>query len=577
MYVGTIHPLGVATSELEQFFDFMYGDERGFVYSPTKNPVTHAFEQYYFQWPTEKKALLNHVRRYSSTHEVYYGPALFESRDATKESFRGTHVVWAEFDGVLPDSLNGVPHPSVKIQSSTATHQHWYWKLTDFIQDAALAEDISQRITYHLQADLSCWNANRVLRPPGTIHHESALQTTILRWDTQTHDLLAFAKLPELPVKLLGIGDIHAVPETIDVICKYEFVDEAIELFKTKSIQKGERSSATAKMAHFCMEMGMTNAETLSILYNVDDRWGKFKNRTDRKERLLGLINHVRSLHPVDIVERDAESIFRIYNYIEFMATELKIEWVIPDLVHAKGLISISGPPEVGKSQVSLRFAEKIAKGTEFLKWNIPKPMKTIFVSMEMAHEELKFMMETMNITDHDLLQENLHLMPLGASIKLNNKTAQGELNKVIEKVQPDGIIIDSFGVAVGDDINSEKIIFDTLDYVHRTLRLEYGSFVWFIHHPRKEQIGNKKPNKLDDLYGSRYYGAAISTGIGLWRAGPDIEVSCLKLRLAKKFEPFKIRRTPDLDFKLIADLSPANINDMPLLPVEGDGLMGMI
>lgn len=565
--MGTVHPLGVESTELGQFFDFMYGDEMGYVYSPTKNPVTDAFEQYFFEWPTENRELIAHVQRYTATHEVYYSPALFQSRDATKESFYGTNVVWAEFDGILPDSLAGVPEPSIKIQSSTVGHQHWYWKLNYFIRDQALIEDISQRITYHLQADLSCWNANRVLRPPGTLHHESAKQTQLLRWDSRSYDLVEFAQLPELPVKLLGIGDIHAVPEALEVVLKYEFIDEAISLFKMKTIPKGERSSAITKMSHFCMEMGMTNAETLAILYNVDDRWGKFKNRTDRKERLLGLINYTRTRHPVDIVERDAESIFRIYTYQEFMSTELKIDWIVPELIHQKGLISISGPPRVGKSQLSLRLAERMAKGEDFLRWKIVRPLKTIFVSMEMAHEELLFMMESMEMEENDLLHQNMHVLPLGASIRLNNRAAQGELNKLIEKVQPDGILLDSFGVAVGEEISSDKVIFETLDYVHRTLRLEYGAFVEFIHHPRKGQIGNKKPDKLDDLYGSRYFSAAVSTAVGLWDVGPDIEVSCLKLRLAKPFDSFKIRRTQNLDFKMISDLKPQDINDVALLP----------
>lgn len=572
--MGTVHPLGTPQgSELEQFFDLIYGDEIGFVYSPTKNPVTNAFEQYFFEWPKEKGLLLDHVRRYTTTHEVYYGPALYHERLGTKESFLGTSVVWAEFDGVLPDSLKGVPDPSVKIQSSTAGHEHWYWKLNTFVRDQTLIEDVSQRITYLLQADLSCWNANRVLRPPGTIHHESAKQTQLLRWDSHSYDLVEFSKLPDLPIKLLGIGDIHAVPETLEVILKYQFVEEAVSLFKTKAIPKGERSSAITKMAHFCMEMGMSNAETLSILYNVDDRWGKFKHRTDRKDRLLGLINYARARHPVDIVEKDAESIFRIYTYPEFMATELKIDWIVPNLIHQKGFLSISGPPRVGKSQVSLRFAEKMAKGEDFLAWKIPKPLKSIFVSMEMAHEELHFMMESMGMQDSEALHENLHLMPLGASIRLNNKTAQGELNKIIEKVQPHGIMIDSFGVAVGENISDDKTIFDTLDYIHRTLRLEYGLFVWSIHHPRKEQVGNKKTNKLDDLYGSRYYSAAISTGVGLEEVGSDIQVSCLKLRLAKPFDAFRMRRTSDLNFKMLTELKPKDINDESVFPV--DDIMG--
>lgn len=550
--MGTVHPLGVTPAELSEFFDFLFGDQTGFVYSPTKNPVTDGFEQYFFEWPREKKALIDHVNRYTSTHEVYYGPALFSTRDATKDSFLGTNVVWAEFDGVLPLSLINVPEPSIKIQSSTAGHEHWYWKLEYFVRDQEIVETISQRLTYHLKADLSCWNANRVLRPPGTLHHESAKKTQLKRFDPRTHTLQTFATLPELPIKLLGIGDIHAIPETFPIIAKYRFSEEAIELFRSKAVKKGHRSSALTKLAHFCMEMGMTNAETLSMLYNADERWRKYAGRKDQKERLLGIINYARSLHPVDPVAEAPSSIFRVYSFEEFMATELQVEWVIPELLHKKGLLSLSGPAGIGKSQISLRFAEKIAKGEKFLKWDIPNPLRNIFVSMEMSHEELKYFMEMMAMKENELLKQNMQIMPLGASIRLNNKSAQRELNKVIEKHQPEGIIFDSFGVAVGEDISSDKIIFETLDYIHRTLRLEYGLFVWFIHHPRKEQIGNKKPNKLDDLHGSGYFGRAVSTAISLWQVGKDIEMSCLKLRMAQQWEPFRIQRTPDLDFREI-------------------------
>jgi hypothetical protein len=572
--VGTIHKLGVPSTELKEFLDFIYGDVEGYAYSPTKNPVTGAFEQYFFKWPLESGRLIDHINRYSATHEVYYGPALFSRADATKEAFLGTNVLWAEFDGSTPTlrELDGVPTPAIKIQSSTAQHEHWYWKLDGFISDMSLLEDISQRLTYHLKADLSCWNANRVLRPPGTTHHESARQTQQLRFELKTNSITDFIGLPELPVKLLGFSDIHVIPDVADAILKYSFSEEAVRLFREKKIEKGGRSSALTKLAHFCMEMDMSNAETLSILYNADERWKKFTNRTpdNRKERLIGIINYTRARHPINPVEKDTESIFKVFSFEEFMATELNVEWLVEGLLHKKGLVSISGPAGLGKSQVSIRFAEKAAKGEQFLRWKIPRPIKTIFVSLEMAHEELKYFMETMDIEKNDLLRENMMILPVGSSMRLNNKVTQRELNKVIDKYQPEGIIIDSFGVAVGEDLNSDKIVLETMDYIHKTLRLHYGLFVWFIHHPRKEQIGNKKPKKLDDLHGSGYFGRAVSTAIGLWKEGNEIEVSCLKMRMSEEFAPFRIKRTPTLDFQMISGSSPKEPSSLMPNNLEG-------
>lgn len=540
--------------ELEEFLDFIYGEETGYAYSPTKDPDTGAFEKHFFKWPEEKTKLVDHIRLATITHEVYYSPSLFDSPSAHKDAFKGTRFVWVEFDGTAPSELpDGFPEPSYKLQSSNERNQHWYWQLEQFSNDIDLIEDVSQRLAYHLEADLSCWNANRVLRPPGTKHHDSGLLTKQLRFDDHSFPFGAFAGLPELPVRILGDKDVQFIPSPVEVINKHHLKDDDLEFFMAKEQPKGSRSSALAKLGHICMEVGMSNAESLSLLLNADSRWGKFAKRRDRKERLLGIINYCRARHPINVVEEEVKSPLRVYTYEEFINSPVKMEWAVEGLIHKKGILSISGPPGVGKSQLSLRFAERAAMGESFLKWKVPHPMKTLFISMEMAHEELHHLFtESMELPSNEYLRDNMLIMPIGSSIHLNNKVAQRELNKVVEQFRPDGIIFDSLGKAINDEISSDKIVFETFEYVDRTLRNEYGAFVWFVHHPRKGQVGNKQPNALDDLYGSRYISAALTTAIGLRDAGASIEVSCLKIRMAESFNSFRIRRTDNVDFKVI-------------------------
>lgn len=549
-------------SELLQFFEFLYGEQSGFAYSPTKHPSTGDWKEHYFKWPEEKDRLIEHVQNWTDTHEVYSSPSLFETPAATKDAFKGTHFIWAEFDGNAPASLpSGFPEPAIKLRSSDPGNQHWYWRLDHFSSDANLIENLSQRIAYHLDADLACWNANRVLRPPGTVHHDSAQKTKLLRADeTLTWPAGAFAHLPDLPIRYLKDSDIGSIPAPIEVINRYTMKQEDLEFFMTPSIKSGKetesgkgRSAALAKLGHICMELGMSNAESLSLLLNADSRWGKFAKRKDRKERLLGIINYCRARHPIAPVEEDAASPLRVYTYEEFMNTQLNAEWVVEGLIHRAGFAILSGPPGVGKSQLSVRLAEKLVTGQKFLKWSVPRPMRILFVSMEMPHEELYYMLtDIMSIEDHELLRDNFLLMPVGSSIHLNSRIAQQALNKQIEEFQPDGIIFDSLGQAINDEIGSDKVILETFDYVSRTIRGQYGAFVWFIHHPRKEQVGNKKPKGLDDLYGSRFISTTITTGIGLWPDGNNIEVNCLKLRMAEAFKSFKITRTSDVDFALV-------------------------
>lgn len=549
------------SQDLGHFFDFMYGGQEGYAYSPTKNPDPDnpVFEQYFFYYPKEREELIQHVLQKTQTLEVYYGPALYTNKkDAEKESYKGTNFVWVEFDGNTPANVSDIPEPSLKIQSSIDSHQHWYWKLDHFVEDINILEDVTQRLAYHLNADLGCWNANRVLRPPGTTHHESGQRVTTLRMDPRPLPIRSFNELPAVPVRLIQDSDINFIPQALEVIAKYawEGREEDFKFFMTPKIDRGHRSSALTKLGHICIEIGMTNAETLSVLLNADSRWGKFSKRRDQKARLLGIINYCRSRHPVDVVEEQAESRLKVYTYEEFVNTELKVEWVVEGLIHKKGRVIMSGPAGVGKSQATIRFAEKLARGEKFLKWTPVRPMRTLLVSMEMPHEELYEVMDNMHITMDDMLRENLLIMPLGYSIKLNNTASQAELAAVVEEFKPDGILFDSLGVGIGEDLSSDKIVFDTFHYIKRVLCDHYGAFTWFIHHNRKAQIGNKKPTSLDDLFGSQYIGAEITTGLNLWKSSKavdaPIEMSCLKMRMSKMFDPFMIKRTPDLDFSVV-------------------------
>lgn len=540
--------------DLGRFFDMMYGSAQGYVYIATKDPESSAFYQNFFQWPQKRDAIVAHCVACTKTKEVYYGPALYKRAKAEKEDFLGTYYVWCEFDGNAPDDISGLPAPSLKVQSSKSSHQHWYWRLDHFETDIKVIESISNRITYHAQADLSAWNANRVLRPPGTIHHESGLRVQLLSAEIYPFSTESFTGLPTIPVALASSVDVGEVPAPLDVLMQYKFTTDETQFFKTKTIAKGHRSSALTKFAHYCIEKEMTNADTLSLLLSLDERWGKFRNRKDQKDRLLGIINHVRSRHPVDPVVQETTHTFRVFTYEEFINSEVKLEWVVPNLIHANGSVIVAGAPGVGKSQLSIRFAEKIAKGEPFLKWSVDTPKKILVVSMEMPFEELNFLIKEMKFHENEALRNNLLISTPGHSIKLNDKKRQQELNRIIEDFQPEGIIFDSFGMAINDDMSSDKIILETFDYVNGTLRGEYGLFTWFIHHNRKAQIGNPRPKKLDDLYGNQYIGANITTGIGLYKPTPSspIEVSCLKLRMAPEFSSFQVQRTTSIDFQVI-------------------------
>jgi hypothetical protein len=125
--------------ELQDFFSYIYGDQEGYVYAPTRDPEQPdpnlAWEQAFFEWPKERGELVKHIQHSTVKKEVFYGPALFTQPSSKKEYVKGTYVYWCEFDGNAPTNAGELPAPTLRIRSSEPGHEHWYWKLDRFVHD----------------------------------------------------------------------------------------------------------------------------------------------------------------------------------------------------------------------------------------------------------------------------------------------------------------------------------------------------------------------------------------------------------------------------------------------------------
>lgn len=556
--------------ELGQFFDAMYGDQVGYAYSPTKvyqEDGKGKFTRYWFSWPSQREELVAHCLEMMGTLEVYYSPALFSCEGSEKEDFLGSYFVWCDFDGNAPVELHGVPEPTIKIQSSESGNQHWYWKLDHFETDITQIENISQRITYQGKADLGGWNGNRVLRPPMTIHHESAKMVSVLRWGSEVHPVSNFGEVPDLPLSdyISTDQEFDRIPATIEVIFKYPWSREDFLFFSLKELPPrqttigelpGDRSAALAKLGHICVEMGMNNPEAFAILLHADNKWGKFKGQRRQRKQLINIINYCRSKHAIAPVAQEVDSPYKVFRYDEFRAHDVKIDWAVRDLIHQKGILTLAGPPGVGKSQLMIRFMEAMAKGQDFLKWKIDRPSRILYMSLEMPHEEMDYFLRVMNVEETESFLENVFIFPFGSTMSFLNVENQARIVDIVRQVKPDGIIIDSLGAAVGGNISDDTNILKFFHFLKFTLARQFGCFFCIIHHPRKTQVGNKNTDTLDDLFGSTYIAGQSTTVMSLRSKGGALELSNQKLRMAPEFKPIRLKRTPDLNFTIFEGLS---------------------
>jgi hypothetical protein len=539
-----------------EFLTDLFGDNEGIVYSPVKGNV---FKQHFFEWPQERNLLEVHVNDFNK-RDVYISPVLFNDKRIVPETFKGTNYLWTEFDGKIPtESIE----PSMRIMSSQEGHEHWYWRLDKFETDKTVVEDITKRLAYHYGADLSVWDYQNVLRPPSTWNHKRNRPVTLLNKNDRVYELEKFLWVPIPPAGTnvyLQLGDL---PTKEAILAKYKLTYDAQDLLDKPEIAKGRRSDALARFAHECAESGLSNDEMYVLLEDRDRAWGKFVGRTDRQKRLEGFISGVRSRRVVtaEILQEATE----VYRFHDFMKTKITMKWAIEGLLPVAGSLVVLGKAGIGKSTFLLRMCQAVSLGKEyFLQWRILNRQRTLFVSLEMQHDELKSFFDDMKLSEEEQnqLQDWFHIWPIGHAYPFDIPEQQKELIKYIKLHKIDFIVIDSLGLSMYGAIKDDDAVKRLNSFLNEDVRKGLKCGYVFIHHLRKEGIEKKKEIDMDDSFGSAYISNNAQTIILLSQkpGSPRMHIKMLKSRMSLGEKEFDIERTPDRGFRIVGSLNPGTI-----------------
>lgn len=595
--------------ELSEFFDFMWGNTEGFVYLPTQNRDTGSWDKKMCPWPKGKATAIDHVLLSGAKGlDVYFAPALFKNPSPTKDSILGTNVLWAEFDGNAPkswdadeysapssdlqgpDGHSGTPDarraasgppshvhaPVLRVQTSADGHEHVYWRLNELETNISTIESINRSIAYQLQADTSGWDATQILRPPGSFNnkykdpkfsskYKEPLPVTIVYKDDRTFTTGDFKGLKPILSLVSDSIDVENLPSVMDIVFKYPWDQKEMDIFRKNSIPEGERSDALMRIGYYCAESGMADEEIYAIVSDAAERWGKFSGRNDRHRRLVDIVNRARLKHPVGLSNFTFQGLLAteakvldskiIYGFQEYVDFDFKQEaWVIEDLLEVGGFGMVAAASNVGKTQFSIQLGICAALGIPFLDWKIPKPQKVVFLSLEMSKHSLqKFLRKIANQYSAEqlkVLEENFKVIPIGEPILLDRAEGVKYLDIILEETKPDGLIIDSVGKLTSGELTT--LAAKSLNNVYLSLRAKYGCWLWLIHHNRKAQSDNKKPNQLSDVIGDQYLVAEMTAVITLWdnRKG-HIEMNVVKSRLAEQRFNIHLTRNSNLQFDI--------------------------
>lgn len=547
-------------AEVESFMETLFEGQEGYVYTPTKDPATGRWQTYFFKYPEQRQDAVTHILDATKTKEAYLAPSLFKKTQATKGAWKGTSFVWVEFDGNAPDVLpNGIPDPSIRIQSSTKGHEHWYWRLDNFETDKNVIEGLSKRLAYTLESDRSGWDATQVLRPPGTLHHDSKRRVRLQKADSSQHGLSDFVNLVEPPSEVVVNTNITSLPDVGDVVSKYQWPTDARDLFKKATQPTGSRSEAMMRMAYHCIEMGMEDTEAYVILMNCDDRWGKYKNRSPENRSKVFLDQIAKARQKIGIkAEKKLTEVRPFYTVRELLALDFSdVGWWYEGLYATQTLGFIGGDPGVGKSTFMLQMCMDVTCGKEkFLNWDNKKEgiHRSGFFSFEMdAFQVQHFLKSQINGYSPEqaaAIQDHFRIDTYGSAENLNDKKARQIVLDFIDRHELEFVAFDSLrAVTKLKDENIEEF----LDWIDKDLRRDRNCSVWVIHHNRKPAQGEQRQEQsLSDLYGSTSIGAAAATVVGLEKkAAGRIQLNHLKTRMAPEFEPVFLERTQHLHFEI--------------------------
>jgi hypothetical protein len=349
--VSELEPTDNPTEGLGHFYDYLWGTVEGWVYLPTKNPATDEWTKTLFEWPKHKAHIIKHTLAKSAEgNEVYVAPSIFSEPRPIKDNVKGSSFLWVDFDGNAPsewpstsvEAPEDAPEPSLRVCSSREGHEHCYWKLDEFTSDIDFIENTNRALAYKLKADTSGWDVGQVLRPPYTTNYKHDLPVSIIASREKTFNRSEFKAFKQVKQLVSEQIEITEVPETTKVIAKYPWDDHHFDLFMKPEVEEGKRSSALMAIGFFGAESGMTDNEIYSLLINADDRWGKFKKRSDRQKRLLDIINRARQKYPVGA--NTQEGLLRgllgsedkvqtapkyVFGFDEFNQTEIHLEWAV--------------------------------------------------------------------------------------------------------------------------------------------------------------------------------------------------------------------------------------------------------
>lgn len=316
------------------FFDYVFGEDQGYICICYGNPTNKHFQQRFFKWPYEADVMLEEMDKKAGRFNVWYCTSLLDDKKRTKDNCLPGRIVWADLDNADPATIH--PSPTCIVESSPKRYQA-LWRLNQVVAPE-VAEDYSKRIAYTYRSngvDPSGWDLTQLLRVPLT-HNFKYTKTgkmppeVVIRESTEelvSVDIFEAIETGELskdePYLDVDMPDIDTLPAPEQVMYKYR---DALGRTAFRSVYTVEPnaledwSGIMWRLIGICLESGMELDEAFSICltaacnkYVRDNRppqrlWREVLKKDNEYKRFNVLTGTTSILAMPSLVEKDEGS-----------------------------------------------------------------------------------------------------------------------------------------------------------------------------------------------------------------------------------------------------------------------------
>lgn len=333
--------------------------------------------------------------------------------------------------------------------------------------------------------------------------------------------------------------------------------------------EKHDRSAAMTELAYMAAELNWTDQHIAALLFDADDRWGKYKKRHNRERLIEDLVNRARQKYGYNAPSVDLTKLIAsantsaptvgedrlVFGFQDFVDAEFKIDWMLKGLLAREGLGLLTGYAGVGKTQLALMLGAQLAIGEdEFLKWqNVGGKKKVMFLSLEMSKAPLNHFMQSVAKGyapgERNTLNRNFLVAPFGIPVPLDTQEGQNLLDTVMNDHMPDLLIIDSLQKVVSKELTDEQAVKSLVHYLSG-VRKRFSCAMLIIHHNRKRpnDAQKKQPTELSDVYGSTYITTDVDFVLSMKAQNEDglLQLDTLKSRLGPQLDSFDLVRNSE-------------------------------